>query len=207
MHFSKKTTICLLPTTDTFPIFPQSSTVFSKKIRKFAHYIKRQKHKIGTNFDILREQIRRSKDKDFQTSSDEMYNFVFSLPKDDVADIVMKIGVIPEDIAHDSSEEKLYSKTSDIIFAKALECIGLDVHVLRERSNAADIVARSIYHDYSMVGDAKAFRLSRTAKNAKDFKVDSMDRMEGQRRLRRSCLSLLPISNEKVTNIQRSVGL
>lgn len=131
------------------------------------------------DFSQLREQIRKCKDEDFQTSSDKMQSFVFSLSRDDVAEIVTEIGVIPEDIAHDSSEEKLYSKTSDIIFAKALECIGFDVQVLRERANAADIVARSKFHDYSLVGDAKAFRLSRTAKNAKDFKVDSMDRWRG----------------------------
>ena len=29
--------------------------------------------------------------------------------------------------------------------------------------------------DYSFVADAKAFRLSRTAKNQKDFKVEAMD--------------------------------
>ncbi len=29
--------------------------------------------------------------------------------------------------------------------------------------------------DYSFVADAKAFRLSRTAKNQKDFKVQAMD--------------------------------
>lgn len=131
------------------------------------------------DFDQLREQIRKNKDKDFQASSDAMQDFVFSLPKEDIARFVTEIGVIPENIAHDSSEEKLYSKTSDIIFAKALECIGFDVQVLRERANAADIVARSKYHGYSLVGDAKAFRLSRTAKNAKDFKVDSMDRWRG----------------------------
>lgn len=131
------------------------------------------------DFNWLREQIRECKDEDFQTSSDAMQDFVFSMSRYDVAEIVSEIGVIPEDIAHDSSEEKLYSKTSDIVFAKALECIGFDVQVLRERANAADIVARSKFHDYSLVGDAKAFRLSRTAKNAKDFKVDSMDRWRG----------------------------
>jgi len=130
-------------------------------------------------FSQLRKQIRDCKDKDFQTASDEMQSLVFSMLKNDIAEIITEIGVIPEDIAHDSSEEKLYSKTSDIIFAKALECIGFDVNVLRERANAADIVARSKFHNYSLVGDAKVFRLSRTAKNAKDFKVDSMDRWRG----------------------------
>ena len=52
--------------------------------------------------------------------------------------------------------------------------MNFEVTVLRERSNCADIIAQSRYHNYSLVGDAKAFRLSRTAKNAKDFKVESM---------------------------------
>ena len=108
-----------------------------------------------------------------------MQDIVFSLSKKDVTELVTEIGIIPEDIAHDSSEEKLYSKTSDILFAKALTCMNFDVKVLRERADAADIVAKSKFHAYSLVGDAKAFRLSRTAKNAKDFKVDSMVQWKG----------------------------
>lgn len=48
-----------------------------------------------------------------------------------------------------------------------------------ERGNAADIVAKSIYRNYSLVSDAKAFRLSRTAKNQKDFKVDALSKWRG----------------------------
>lgn len=126
------------------------------------------------DFGQLRQQIKKYEDYDFISSSKEMENIIFSLDRDEIIDLIPEIGIIPEDISHDSSEEKLYSKTSDIIFAKALECMGFDVNVLRERADAADIVARSRYHGYSLVGDAKVFRLSRTAKNAKDFKVDSM---------------------------------
>ena len=53
------------------------------------------------------------------------------------------------------------------------------VQVLRERADCADIIVQSRFHKYSFVGDAKAFRLSRTAKNAKDFKVSSMDHWRG----------------------------
>ena len=45
--------------------------------------------------------------------------------------------------------------------------------VLKERADAADVEAFA--DTYSFVGDAKAFRLSRTAKNQKDFKVQAMD--------------------------------
>jgi len=44
--------------------------------------------------------------------------------------------------------------------------------VLKERADAADVEAFA--KDYSFVADAKAFRLSRTAKNQKDFKVQAM---------------------------------
>lgn len=82
-------------------------------------------------------------------------------------------GAIPEGYGHDSSEEKLYSKYTDIILAKAYDAMGLTSLVLTERSDAADV--ECVADDYSFVADAKAFRLSRTAKNQKDFKVQAMD--------------------------------
>lgn len=45
--------------------------------------------------------------------------------------------------------------------------------MIAERADAADVQARA--KGYSLVADAKAFRLSRTAKNQKDFKVQAMD--------------------------------
>lgn len=41
------------------------------------------------------------------------------------------------------------------------------------RGDSADVQARAVA--YSLVADAKAFRLSRTAKNQKDFKIQAMD--------------------------------
>lgn len=52
--------------------------------------------------------------------------------------------------------------------------MNLEATVLTQRADCADVVAQSHYHRYSLVGDAKAFRLSRTARNAKDYKVNSM---------------------------------
>lgn len=92
---------------------------------------------------------------------------------------MIEIGSIPEEISHDSTEEKLFTKASDIIFAKALKEMGLTVKVLNTRSDCADIIAQSKYHNYSLVGDAKSIRLSRTAKNQKDFKVNSMVHWKG----------------------------
>lgn len=86
-------------------------------------------------------------------------------------DILKQIGTIPEAIAHDSTEEKLFSKASDIALSRAFREIGLKSTVLRERGDSADVLAESIFHGYTLVADAKAFRMSRTAKNQKDFKV------------------------------------
>lgn len=126
------------------------------------------------NYIDLRSLIRDNATTDFATASNNLQNILFDISRTEVLSLITEIGIIPEDIGHDSSEEKLYTKVSDILFAKALKEMNLEVTVLRERSNCADIMAQSKYHNYSLVGDAKSFRLSRTAKNAKDFKVDSM---------------------------------
>jgi len=131
------------------------------------------------NYIELRRVINQLSELDFSISSSKMEELIFRLTANDIMPLITEIGTIPEDIEHDSSEEKLYTKTSDILFAKALELMNFEVGVLRERADSADIIARSKYHSYSLVGDAKAFRLSRTAKNAKDFKVDAMVHWKG----------------------------
>jgi type II restriction enzyme len=82
-------------------------------------------------------------------------------------------GNIPECYGHDTSEEKLYSKYTDILLSLAFQSLGLNSLVLKERADAADVEVFA--PNYSFVADAKAFRLSRTAKNQKDFKVQAMD--------------------------------
>ena len=82
-------------------------------------------------------------------------------------------GAIPERYGHDSSEEKLYSKYTDVVIHEAFTAMGLTSIVLKERADAADV--ECVSRTYSFVADAKAFRLSRTAKNQKDFKVQAMD--------------------------------
>ena len=115
----------------------------------------------------------------FQEAGNRLEKVIFNCSKKDFMPLITEIGTIPECIGHDSTEEKLYSKVPDIILAKCFHELGLKAIVLQERSNSADIEAKSIYHDYSLVGDAKSFRLSRTAKNQKDFKVESMDHWRG----------------------------
>jgi len=81
-------------------------------------------------------------------------------------------GNIPESYGHDTSEEKLYSKYTDCLLSLAYTDLGLKSIVLKERADTADVEAFA--KDYSFVADAKAFRLSRTAKNQKDFKVQAL---------------------------------
>ena len=86
-------------------------------------------------------------------------------------------GALPEKYGHDSSEEKLYSKYTDAVIAESLACLGLKSSVIAARADTADVQASA--KNYSLVADAKAFRLSRTAKNQKDFKVQAMDGWRG----------------------------
>jgi len=83
-------------------------------------------------------------------------------------------GIIPECFSHDSTEEKLYAKYCDALVAKGLSEIGIESQAIAERGDAADVIGEG--DGYTIVGDAKAFRLSRTAKNAKDFKVESLNK-------------------------------
>lgn len=106
---------------------------------------------------------------DFETASKKLENVVDS--EKDFIDLLQQIGTIPEAIEHDSTEEKLFSKVSDAALARAFREIGLKSTVLRERGDSADVLAESPIHGYTLVADAKAFRMSRTAKNQKDFKV------------------------------------
>jgi len=90
-----------------------------------------------------------------------------------ILDHLRVCGAMPEQYRHDSSEEKLYSKYTDAVISESLSALGLRSVVITERADNADVQARA--REYSLVADAKAFRLSRTAKNQKDFKIQAMD--------------------------------
>ena len=83
-------------------------------------------------------------------------------------------GNIPESYGHDTTEEKQYSKYTDALLSIAYKSIGIKSLVITERADVADV--EGFAKGFSFVADAKAFRLSRTAKNQKDFKVQAMDR-------------------------------
>lgn len=94
-----------------------------------------------------------------------------SLPS--LQNYLLECEVIPEQFPHDSSEEKLWAKYCDILLAHSLTKLGIPAQVIRARGNSADVWGAT--ETYSIVGEAKAFRLSRTAKNQKDFKVTALD--------------------------------
>lgn len=109
----------------------------------------------------------------FQTRSARIAELLAPISRDDALEHLDHMGIIPEAFDHDSTEEKLFAKYCDALLSKSLSLLGLEAEVILERSDAADVIARG--DGYKIVGDAKAFRLSRTAKNQKDFKVEALN--------------------------------
>lgn len=131
-------------------------------------------------FDKLINMIFDIAENDFKKASEELRNFIDEISISDFKKIVKEIGTIPEIIEHDSTEEKLYSKASDMILARCFRELGMASRALDERGDSADIIAESkAGYNYSLVADAKCFRLSRTAKNQKDFKVSNLSDWRG----------------------------
>ncbi|MBR4449645.1 MAG: HindIII family type II restriction endonuclease [Treponema sp.] len=115
----------------------------------------------------------------FKEQTKKVIEYVDSLSDNDIKIIVKEIGTIPECIKASSSEEKLFSKSSDVILARCFRMLGLKSKAVAERADSADVIAESLYHKYSLVADAKCFRMSRTAKNQKDFKVAALSNWRG----------------------------
>jgi hypothetical protein len=120
-----------------------------------------------------------NEDLDFAAKAHAVTARLSELTDEECVALGLNIHVIPEQYGHDSTEEKLYAKASDALVSSMLKHFGLTTRVLDERGDAADVVAKSKLHDYEIVADSKVFRLSRTAKNQKDFKVTSMDHWRG----------------------------
>jgi hypothetical protein len=124
-------------------------------------------------------------------------------------EFIIECGILPEMFQHDSSEEKLWAKYSDIVLAKCFTYLGINSIVLRTRGNSADVFGKA--PTYTIVGDAKTFRLSRTAKNQKDFKVKALDdwRREDTYAVLVSPLLQYPTNKSQIYNqaIERNVTL
>lgn len=104
---------------------------------------------------------------------DQLEASLTSLRREQLSERLLICGIIPEMFAHDSSEEKLWAKYCDILLAATLNYLNIPARVIRTRGDSADVLGET--KGYSIVGDAKAFRLSRTAKNQKDFKIGALD--------------------------------
>lgn len=109
----------------------------------------------------------------FQSRGESLADFVDSLSEEDVLEHLLQGGVIPESLEHDSTEEKLFAKYCDLIISRGFSLLGFDSRAVDTRGDSADVEASA--KSYTLVADAKAFRLSRTAKNQKDFKVESLN--------------------------------
>lgn len=130
----------------------------SKRRAYWVEEISKLSGKFGDDSDRLEAELTREMAKDGASS---------------VLDHLALCGTIPEKYGHDSSEEKLYSKYTDILLKLTFERMGLNSRVVKERGDAADVEV-VVNKSTALVADAKAFRLSRTAKNQKDFKVQQM---------------------------------
>lgn len=125
-----------------------------------------------TMFNDILEIIRNSEGRNFYETCGVLETCINS--DGDFIGTLQQIGIIPEFIAYDSTGEKLFSKASDITLARAFRELGLKSSALHERADSADVIAESEIYGYTLVADAKAFRLSRTAKNQKDFKIPAL---------------------------------
>lgn len=130
-------------------------------------------------YNFLNKILEFSSADNFKEQTQKVIAYVDSLSDSDIKIIVKEVGTIPECIKASSSEEKLFSKSSDIILARCFRMLGLKSKAVAERADSADVIAESIYHKYSLVADAKCFRMSRTAKNQKDFKVAALSNWRG----------------------------
>lgn len=111
---------------------------------------------------------------EFKQATNSLISFIYKLNRNEVIELVRSIGILPEAIKPSSTQEKLFSKAGDIVLAKAFQLLNLNSKPLEQRGNAGGVIALSKEFNYGLVADAKSFRLSRTAKNQKDFKVKAL---------------------------------
>ena len=122
----------------------------------------------------LIQRICQSKSTDFQNKAIVLGKRVLNLSRKDILVHLLEAGVISERFGHDSTEEKLYAKYCNYLLSRSLLHLGIKSRVIEGRGNAPDVLGK-VANKYTLAGDAKAFRLSRTAKNQKDFKVEALN--------------------------------
>jgi len=122
----------------------------------------------------LIQHICQSKSTDFHDKAIVLGKKVLNLSRKDILVHLLEAGVISERFGHDSTEEKLYAKYCNHLLSRSLLYLGIKSRVIEGRGNAPDVLGK-VANKYTLAGDAKAFRLSRTAKNQKDFKVEALN--------------------------------
>lgn len=135
----------------------------------------------STISDLSREE------KDFQTRTNYLIRILEPFDDAKLSKHLYNAGVIPECYEHDSSEEKLYAKYCDILLYEFFKLHAMEASLYVGRGDQPDVLA-SQGNSYTIVGDAKAFRLSRTALNPKDFKIAALDRWRRQEGADLACL-------------------
>ncbi len=133
-------------------------------------------------FDILEEKIR------------NIENICFLLEKE-----FMLIQFIPDFYPPSSSLEKEWAKSSDILLAEYFNCLGYVSEALKSRGDSADVLAMKNNRQI-LVADAKCFRITRTARNQKDFKVNSLSswRKKSSYAILVAPLTLYPIQESQI---------
>ena len=80
---------------------------------------------------------------DFSADSEKVEQEIEEEIKNDGLDSLLGhlrlCGAIPERYGHDSSEEKLYSKYTDVVIHEAYSAMGFTSLVIKERADAADV--------------------------------------------------------------------
>ena len=129
-------------------------------------------------FKELNQEIIKCANMDFVSASNHLETVIFALNKPETLDLILEIGTIPENIAHDSTEEKLYTKISDILFAKALKEMNFTVQEVLNKCNELGIKAKD--GNYELDDDAiimldNSMNLISTDSEASFEDIDALD--------------------------------
>ena len=95
-------------------------------------------------------------------------------------------------VTPDSSEEKLYSKYTDVVIHEAYSCMGFNSLVLKERADVADV--ECVTDDYSFVADAKAFTAKPNCKKPKGLQGSSHGWLETRKAICNGCLPSISVT-------------
>jgi len=121
----------------------------------------------------------------------------------DICSLLMEqfilIQFIPEFYPPSSSLEKEWSKSSDILLTQYFRCLGYIAETLKARANSPDVLVMKNNRQI-LVADAKCFRITRTARNQKDFKVDALSswRKKASYAILVAPLTLYPIKESQI---------